>query len=179
VNWDEVDILYSQEQISARVKELGLRISRDYRGEELLVIGVLKGAFVFMADLVREIDLPLELDFISVSSYGASTISSGEVRIIKDLDYSLEGKNVLLVEDIIDTGLTLNYIKEIFKKRNPRSVKICCLLDKPSRRKSPIRAEYAGFSIEDHFVVGYGLDYAGKYRNYPAVCILKPAVYEK
>lgn len=179
MNWDEVDILYSQEQISARVKELGLRISRDYRGEELLVIGVLKGAFVFMADLVREIDLPLELDFISVSSYGASTISSGEVRIIKDLDYSLEGKNVLLVEDIIDTGLTLNYIKEIFKKRNPRSVKICCLLDKPSRRKSPIRAEYAGFSIEDHFVVGYGLDYAGKYRNYPAVCILKPAVYEK
>ncbi|MGS0765391.1 hypoxanthine phosphoribosyltransferase [Syntrophomonas curvata] len=179
MNWDEVDILYSQEQISARVKELGLRISRDYRGEELLVIGVLKGAFVFMADLVREIDLLLELDFISVSSYGASTISSGEVRIIKDLDYSLEGKNVLLVEDIIDTGLTLNYIKEIFKKRNPRSVKICCLLDKPSRRKSPIRAEYAGFSIEDHFVVGYGLDYAGKYRNYPAVCILKPAVYEK
>lgn len=179
MNLNEVDILYSQEQISTRVKELGRQISRDYQGEDLLVIGVLKGAFVFMADLIREIDLPLELDFISVSSYGASTISSGEVRIIKDLDYSVEGKSVLLVEDIIDTGLTLNYIKEIFKKRNPHSVKICCLLDKPSRRKSSVRAEYAGFSIEDHFVVGYGLDYAGKYRNYPAVCILKPAVYEK
>jgi hypoxanthine phosphoribosyltransferase len=179
VNWDEVDILYSQEQIKNRVKELGLQISRDYQGEELLVIGVLKGAFVFMADLIREIDLPLELDFIGVSSYGASTISSGEVRIIKDLDYSVEGKSVLLVEDIVDTGLTLNYIKEILKKRHPHSVKICCLLDKPSRRKSPIKAEYVGFSIEDHFVVGYGLDYAGRYRNYPAVCILKPAVYEK
>lgn len=179
MNFDEVDVLYSQEQIKARVKELGQQISRDYQGEDLLVIGVLKGAFVFMADLVREIDLPLELDFISVSSYGTSTVSSGEVRITKDLDYSVEGKSVLLVEDIVDTGLTLNYIKEIFKKRNPYSVKICCLLDKPSRRKSPVRADYAGFSIEDHFVVGYGLDYAGKYRNYPAVCILKPAVYEK
>lgn len=179
MNWEEVDILYSREQISAKVKELGLRISQDYKGKDLLVIGVLKGAFVFMADLIREIDLPLELDFISVSSYGASTMSSGEVRIVKDLDYPLEGKDVLLVEDIIDTGLTLNYIREIFKKRNPRSVKICCLLDKPSRRESPVRAEYVGFSIEDHFVVGYGLDYAGKYRNYPAVCILKPAVYEK
>ena len=175
----EVDILYSQEQIENRIKELGKQISRDYQGQDLLVIGVLKGAFIFMADLVRKIDLPLELDFISVSSYGASTVSSGEVRITKDLDYSVEGKSILLVEDIVDTGLTLNYIQEILKKRNPKSVKICCLLDKPSRRKSKVVAKYIGFTIEDAFVVGYGLDYAGKYRNYPAVGILKPSVYEK
>lgn len=179
MNGKEVNILYSPEQVKNRIKELGQQISHDYKGEDLLVIGVLKGAFIFMADLVREIDLPLELDFISVSSYGASTVSSGEVRITKDLDFSVEGKSVLLVEDIIDTGLTLNYIQEIFKKRNPKSIKICCLLDKPSRRKSTVAAEYVGFTIEDVFVVGYGLDYAGKYRNYPAVCILKPSVYEK
>ena len=177
MNLDEVDVLFTQEQIQARVKELGQQITRDYQGQNLLVIGVLKGAFMFMADLIREIDLPLEIDFISVSSYGTSTVSSGEVRITKDLDRSVEGKSVLLVEDIVDTGLTLNYLEEIFKKRNPTNVKICCLLDKPSRRRSPVAAEYVGFTIEDLFVVGYGLDYAGKYRNYPAVCILKPSVY--
>ena len=179
MNLDEVSILFSQEQIKARVKELGEQITRDYQGQNLLVIGVLKGAFVFMADLIREINLPVEVDFISVSSYGASTVSSGEVRITKDLDHSVEGKSVLLVEDIVDTGLTLNYIEEIFQKRNPANVKICCLLDKPSRRRSSVAAEYVGFTIEDLFVVGYGLDYAGKYRNYPAVCILKPSVYIK
>lgn len=179
MNLNEVDVLYSKQQISDRVKELGQQISRNYQGQDLLVIGVLKGAFIFMADLVREIDLPLELDFISVSSYGASTVSSGEVRITKDLDYSVEGKSVLLVEDIVDSGLTLNYIREIFKKRSPESINICCLLDKPSRRQSPVAPEYVGFTIEDYFVVGYGLDYAGKYRNYPAVCVLKPSVYEK
>lgn len=179
MNLNEVDILFSAQQISKRVKELGEQIRNDYQGKDLLVIGVLKGAFVFMADLIREIDLPMEIDFISVSSYGTSTITSGEVRILKDLDYSVEGKSVLLVEDIVDTGLTLNYIQELFKKRNPESVNICCLLDKPSRRKSPVAPKYVGFTIEDHFIVGYGLDYAGKYRNYPAVCILKPSVYEK
>jgi hypoxanthine phosphoribosyltransferase len=127
----------------------------------------------------REIDLPLKLDFMDVSSYGASTVSSGEVRIMKDLEYSIEGKHVLIVEDIIDTGLTLNYITEILKKRAPQSLKICCLLDKPSRRKSSIRPDYVGYIIPDEFVVGYGLDYAEQYRNYPAVCILKPSVYEK
>ncbi|MGI5912723.1 MAG: hypoxanthine phosphoribosyltransferase [Syntrophomonadaceae bacterium] len=179
MNFNEVDILYSKQQIYTRVKEMGQQISRDYQGRDLLVIGVLKGAFIFMADLIREINLPLELDFISVSSYGASTVSSGEVRITKDLDYSIEGKSVLIVEDIVDTGLTLKYIQEIFKQRRPESVNICCLLDKPSRRRSSVVPQYVGFTIDDYFIVGYGLDYAGKYRNYPAVCVLKPSVYKK
>ncbi len=179
MNLSEVDILYSEQEVKAKIKELGQVITHDYAGQELFVIGILNGAFIFMADLVREIDLPLKLDFMDVSSYGASTVSSGEVRIMKDLEYSIEGKHVLIVEDIIDTGLTLNYITEILKKRAPQSLKICCLLDKPSRRKSSIRPDYVGYIIPDEFVVGYGLDYAEQYRNYPAVCILKPSVYEK
>lgn len=179
MNLDEVTVLYSAEEIQAKVKAMGEAISLDYSGESLLVIGILKGAFIFMADLVREIQVPLQLDFMDVSSYGGSTISSGEVRIMKDLDYSIEGKNVLIVEDIVDSGLTLNYITEILKKRAPKSVKIACLLDKPSRRKSPTYPEYVGFSIPDEFVVGYGLDYDENYREYPAICILKPSVYEK
>jgi len=179
LNLDEVTVLYSAQEIQAKVKEMGEAISKDYSGENLLVIGILKGAFIFMADLVREIQVPLQLDFMDVSSYGSSTVSSGEVRIMKDLDYSIEGKNVLIVEDIVDTGLTLNYLSEILKKRAPKSVKIACLLNKPSRRKSPTYPEYVGFSIPDEFVVGYGLDYDEKYREYPAVCILKPSVYEK
>lgn len=179
MNLEEVKILYSEEEIKNKVKELGAAISRDYAGESLLVIGILKGAFVFMADLVRQITIPLQLDFMDVSSYGNSTNSSGEVRIMKDLDYSIEGKNVLIVEDIVDTGLTLIYITEILKKRGPKSVKIACLLDKPSRRKSPTYPSYVGFSIPDEFVVGYGLDYAERYREYPAICILNPSVYKK
>lgn len=179
MNLDEVTVLYSAEEIQAKVKAMGEAISLDYSGESLLVIGILKGAFIFMADLVRKIQVPLQLDFMDVSSYGGSTISSGEVRIMKDLDYSIEGKNVLIVEDIVDSGLTLNYITEILKKRAPKSVKIACLLDKPSRRKSPTYPEYVGFSIPDEFVVGYGLDYDENYREYPAICILKPSVYEK
>lgn len=180
MNLQEVDVLFSEEQIQDKIRELGQRISQDYRGEHLLVLGILKGAFIFMSDLVRQAhDVDMELDFMSVSSYGASAQSSGEVRILKDLDSSVEGKHVLVVEDIIDTGLTLNYICEILQKRGTRSLKICCLLDKPSRRKSPIVPDYVGFTIPDHFVVGYGLDYAEKYRNYPAVCILKPSVYMK
>lgn len=173
------DILFSKDELGQKVKELGNKISHDFAGEELLVVGILKGAFIFMADLVRKIDVPVEIDFMDVSSYGTSTLSSGEVKIIKDLDFSLKDKNVLIVEDIIDTGLTLNYIVEILKKRDLKSISICCLLDKPSRRKSAIKPDYVGYTIADDFVVGYGLDYAEKYRNYPAVYKLKPSVYEK
>lgn len=179
MNLKQVEVLFDREEVMARVKELGQEITNDYQGKDLLVIGILKGAFIFMADLVREIDLPLEIDFMDVSSYGVSTVSSGEVRIIKDLDYSIKEKDVLIIEDIVDTGLTLHYIKEILKKRGPRSIKICCLLDKPSRRRAEIIPEYVGFTIPDKFIVGYGLDYAEQYRNYPAVCVLKPSVYEK
>lgn len=179
MNLEEVDILFNEEDIEKKVKELAGQIEIDYNGEELLVIGILKGAFIFMADLVRQIDLPLQLDFMDVCSYGTSTVSSGEVRILKDLDYSIEGKNILIVEDIIDTGLTLNYISEILRKRKPKSLKICCLMDKPSRRRSSIKPDYVGYVIEDQFVVGCGLDYAERYRNYPAICVVKPSVYEK
>lgn len=179
MNFEDIDVLYSEDSIKQKVSEIGKQISADYAGEELLLIGILKGAFIFMADLVREITIPLELDFMAVSSYGSSTQSSGEVRIIKDLDYAVQDKNVLIIEDIVDTGLTLKYILEILKKRKPRSIKICCLLDKPSRRISEICPDYAGYSIPDHFVVGYGLDYAGKYRNYPMIGVLKPSIYEK
>lgn len=179
MNAQEVDVLYSVDEIRTKVRAMAARITEDYRDSKLIVVGILKGAFIFMADLVREIDLPVELDFMDVSSYGASTVSSGEVKIIKDLDNSIQDKHVLLVEDIVDTGLTLKYIVEILKKRGPQSVKICCLLDKPSRRKNDIRPDYYGYSIEDNFVVGYGLDYDERYRNYPAVCILKPSVYGK
>lgn len=179
MNLEEVQVLFTEEVVRSKIKELASAISRDYAGQEILIVGILKGAFVFMADLVREIDLPMQLDFMDVSSYGHSTVSSGEVRIMKDLDDSIEGKNVLIVEDIIDTGLTLNYICENLKQRGPKSLRICCLLDKPSRRQSSIKPDYIGFAIDDLFVVGWGLDYAEKYRNYPAICILNPAVYKK
>ncbi|NLV20382.1 MAG: hypoxanthine phosphoribosyltransferase [Syntrophomonadaceae bacterium] len=179
MNLDQVRVLYSEEEVKARIQQMGEIITRDYYEEELLVIGILKGAFIFMADLVRKIDVPLRIDFMDVSSYGSSTISSGEVRIMKDLDYSIEGKNVLIVEDIVDTGLTLNYICEILRKRNPKTLRIACLLDKPSRRKTDTVPDYIGYSIADEFIVGYGLDYAEYYREYPAICILNPSVYEK
>jgi len=179
LNLQEVEILFTEEEIKQKVKDMGKQIALDYQGEELLVVGILKGAFVFMADLIRQIDQPLQVDFMDVCSYGNSAVSSGEVRILKDLDYSIEGKNVLIVEDIVDTGLTLNYISEILRKRDPKTLRICCLLDKPSRRKSPIKPDYVGWAIPDHFVVGCGLDYAERYRSYPAICVLKPSVYEK
>jgi len=179
LNLVKVEVLYSREELRQKVVEMGKQISNDYKGQELLVVGILKGAFIFMADLVREINIPLEVDFMDVSSYGLSTSSSGEVRIIKDLEYSIQDKDVLIVEDIVDTGLTLKYIGEILKSRNPRSLKICCLLDKPSRRKIDIVPDYVGYSIPDKFVVGYGLDYAEQYRNYPEVYVLKPSVYER
>ncbi|MCL5046482.1 MAG: hypoxanthine phosphoribosyltransferase [Actinobacteria bacterium] len=172
-------ILLSAEEIRAQVAELGRKISEDYQGKELVVVGILKGAAIFCADLLREITVPVAIDFMAVSSYGASTKSSGVMRILKDLDESIEGKHVLLVEDIVDTGLTLNYLREYLEGRNPASLRVCVLLDKPSRRKTDITVEYRGFEIPDEFVVGYGLDYAEKYRNLPYISVLKPLIYMK
>ena len=167
-------VLLTEKQIQERVKELGSQISHDFAGEEVLVVGILKGAFVFLADLIRQLEIPVKVDFMDLSSYGLSTESSGEVRIMKDLEQPIEGKNVLIVEDIIDSGTTLKFIQEILQRRNPRALKICTFLDKPDRRKVPVVPHYNGFTIPDHFIVGYGLDYAEQYRNLPMVCILEP-----
>ncbi|MDA8211707.1 MAG: hypoxanthine phosphoribosyltransferase [Clostridia bacterium] len=172
-------IMISQDEIAAKVQELGSRISQDYGGEEILVVGILKGAAIFMSDLVRSIASPVAFDFMAVSSYGASTESSGIVRIIKDLDQSIEGRHVLIVEDVVDTGLTLNYLVENLRSRNPASLKLCSLLDKPSRRKVEVKADYTGFEIPDEFVVGYGLDYSERFRNLPYIAVLKKDVYIK
>lgn len=172
-------ILLSEEEIQAKVKELGAEISSYYGDKPILALGILKGAIVFMSDLIRQITCPLEIDFMAVSSYGSSTESSGVVRILKDLDGSIEGKNVLIIEDIIDSGLTLNYLVENLKSRGPASVKIVTLLNKPSRRKVNIQADFNGFTIPDEFVVGYGLDFAERYRNLPYICVLKPEAYQK
>jgi len=176
---NDVDVLFSAAEVQERVKELGAQITRDYQGEELLVVGILKGAFMFMADLVRAINGPVAIDFMDVSSYGVSAETSGEVRIMKDLDVSLENRHVLIVEDIVDTGLTLKFILEILQKRKPQSLKVCTLLDKPSRRRVEVVPYYNGFTIDDHFIVGYGIDYAERYRNLDGVYILKPEVYRK
>ena len=167
--YDFSEVLISQKEIENRVAELGEQISRDYEGKELLLIGILKGSVIFMADLMRAISLDLEMDFMSVSSYGGATSSSGVVRILKDLDEDVRGKNVLIVEDIIDTGLTLAYIKEYLEKRGPESLRIVTLLDKPARRKVNLAVDYVGFEVEDKFIVGYGLDINQKYRNLPYV----------
>jgi len=158
-------VLLSHDVIQARIREMGRQIAADYAGHELHVVGVLKGACAFMTDLSRAIDIPLTLDYIAVSSYGAATKSSGEVRLVKDLDQGLEGRDLLVVEDIVDTGLTLNYLMNVLRARGPRSLKIAALLSKPSRRLVEIPVDYVGFTIDDHFVVGYGLDYNEKYRN--------------
>jgi hypoxanthine phosphoribosyltransferase len=179
MNLDEVDVLYSAEEIARVVKRLGAEISAAYAGEELLVVGILKGAFVFMADLVRCLELPVKLDFMRLSSYGAATSTSGEVRILKDLESSIEGRQVLVVEDIIDSGLTFGYLLANLNSRKPASLKTCCLLDKPSRRVNDIQPDFFGFKVEDYFLVGYGLDYADRYRNYPAICILQEKMYKK
>jgi len=172
-------ILLTPEQIQQRVKELGAQITEDYRGQKLLVLGILKGAVPFMADLIREIKIPITYDFMAVSSYGSSTSSSGVVRILKDLERSVEGIHILIVEDIVDTGLTLKYIKENLLARNPASVKVATLLDKPSRRQVNVVPDYNGFTIPDEFVVGYGLDYDEEYRNLPYIGVLKPEAYKK
>lgn len=176
---DIEEVLIGRETISDMVRGLGKRISEDYEGKELVLVGVLKGGFVFLADLMREITIPVDLDLISVSSYGAQTRSSGVVRIIKDIDMTITNKHVLIVEDIIDTGLTLKHLKELLATRGPASVKVAAAFDKPSRRKVNIEAEYKGSVIPDKFVVGYGLDYAGRYRNLPELCTLSPKVYTK
>lgn len=173
------EVLVSKDELRNVVVKLGKRISKDYENKELVLVGVLKGGFVFLSDLMRELTIPIELDFISVSSYGESTKTSGVVRIIKDIDINITGKHVLIVEDLIDTGLTLKYLEGLLYTRDPLSVKLCAALDKPSRRKVDIDIEYKGIEIPDKFVVGYGLDYAGKYRNFPDVCVLKPSFYTK
>lgn len=171
------EILFTEQQIQDKIKELGQQISKDYRDRNPLVICVLKGAFMFMADLVKRIDVPLELDFMAVSSYGDSTKSSGVVRIVKDLDVSVEGRDVLIVEDIIDSGLTLSYLIDVLERRNARSVSVVALFDKPARRSVDLEPDYKGYVIPDAFVVGYGLDYAEKYRNLPYLGILREDVY--
>jgi hypoxanthine phosphoribosyltransferase len=176
---DIQEVLYDAQQISDKVKELGETLSKDFSGRNPLVICVLKGAFIFMADLVKEITVPLELDFMAVSSYGQSTKSSGVVKIIKDLDVSVEGRDVLIVEDIIDSGLTLSYLIDVLERRNAKSVTVVTLFDKPARRTVELEADYKGFTLPDEFVVGYGLDFAEKYRNLPYIGILKPQIYEK
>ncbi len=165
--------LLSREQIEARVREMAEEITRDYRGRDLVMVGVLKGAFVFMADLARLVDLPLEMDFVAVSSYGKDTKSSGVVRITKDIDVDIRGKDVLLVEDIVDTGLTLDYIADLLRQREPSSLEICALLNKPQARKVELEVKYCGFDIPAVFVVGYGLDYAECYRQLPYVGMLE------
>ena len=164
-----IDVMISEEEIANKVKELAKQIEKDYEGEQLLVVGILKGASVFVSDLIRKIDLDVNIDFMSVSSYGNGTESSGTVKILKDLDVDIAGKNVLIVEDIIDSGLTLSNLVKELKIRNPKSLKLCTLLDKPQRRTSNIPVDYVGFVIEDKFIVGYGIDWAEKYRNLPYI----------
>jgi hypoxanthine phosphoribosyltransferase len=174
---DVGEVLISHQQIRDRTAELGRLIAEDYRGKEPLLICILKGGLMFLADLMREIDLPLEIDFIAVSSYGDSTESSGVVRILMDLERNIRGRHVLIVEDIIDTGRTLSYIIENLRTRGPASIKVCTLLDKPARRELEIPIDYVGFTIPDRFVIGYGLDYGEIYRNLPFVGVLKPELY--
>lgn len=176
---DLQEILLTEQQIAQKVRELGERISEDYRGNDILMVGVLKGAVIFMADLIRRITVPVSIDFMAVSSYGKASESSGVVQILKDLDRNIAGRHVILVEDIVDTGLTLKYMLENLSTRKPASLKICTLLDKPSRRKADVTPDYNGFVIPDEFVVGYGLDYAEKYRNLRDIGVLKPEVYTK
>ena len=171
--YDFSEVLISREQLADKVAELGAKISEDYQGESLFLIGILKGSVPFMADLMRAITLDVEMDFMSVSSYGSGTKTSGVVRILKDLDSDIAGRNVLIVEDIIDSGLTLAYLKEYLSKRNPKSLKIVTMLSKPARRKADIEADYTGFVVEDKFIVGYGLDIDQKYRNLPYISWIK------
>ena len=174
---DVLRVLLSEDEIREKVRELGGKITADYKNSNLMLVTVLKGAVVFLADLMRQIDVPAEIDFMVVSSYGSGVKSSGVVKIVKDLDVPLAGKDILIVEDILDSGLTLSYIKELLESRGPRSIRIATLLDKPSRRKVDLQADYIGFSVPDEFVIGYGLDYDEKYRNLPYIGVLKPEIY--
>ena len=165
--------LITEEEILKRAKEIGQQITQDYQGQEVLFIGILKGAVLWLSDVIKNVELDTKIDFMAVSSYGAETKTSGIVRIIKDLDTGIEGKNVIIVEDIIDSGITLNYLKGYLQGRMPKSLKICTLLDKPGGRRTDIKADYTGFEVEDIFIVGYGLDYDQKYRNLPYISYLK------
>ncbi len=176
---DILKILVTEEQLRQKVAELGARISRDYADKNLLLVSILKGSVIFMADLMRSITIPAKIDFMAVSSYGSGVKTSGVVKIVKDLDIDLNGYDVLIVEDILDSGMTLKYITELLRQRGTRSIRIATLLDKPARRKVDIKADYYCFDIPDEFVVGYGLDYDEHYRNFPAVGVLKPEVYSK
>jgi hypoxanthine phosphoribosyltransferase len=177
IHEDVEEILLSADQIGSRVVELGAELAADYVGRTPVLVSVLKGSIVFLADLIRAMDVPLNVDLMEVSSYGSATESSGQVRILKDLSSSIEGRDVVVVEDIIDTGLTLNYLLRYLAERHPASVRVCCLLDKPARRLAEIEIDYRGFSIPDRFVVGYGLDYDERYRNLPYIGVLRPSVY--
>lgn len=174
---DVEKVLLSQQALSDRIGELGEQITRDYAGRQVAVASVLRGSYIFMADLTRAIQLPITVDFMAVSSYGSGTVSSGQVEIKKDLSDPIEGKDLLLVEDILDSGNTLYYLVDVLRARKPASIRICTLLDKPERRAKPIQADYVGFQIPDAFVVGYGLDYDERYRNLPYIGVLKPEVY--
>lgn len=174
---DIAHVLFTEEQLQARVAEIAAQIDRDYAGKQPLLVSVLRGSFVFMADLVRRITLPCTVDFMAVSSYGSGTTSSGQVKIVKDLSEQIEGKDVIVVEDILDSGNTLSYLLKLLEARHPASIRLCTLLDKPERRTKPVAVQYSGFTIPGEFVVGYGLDYDEKYRNLPYIGILKPRVY--
>lgn len=177
---EDIDhILLSKEELQAKVAEIGAQISKDYQGKNLLLLSVLRGSFIFMADLARAITVPLSVDFMSASSYGSSTKTSGAVKITKDIDIDIEGKDVIVVEDILDSGLTLSFLMGLLKAKKPASLHLCALLDKPERRKAEVNLTYKGFTVPDEFVVGYGLDYDEKYRNLPFIGVLKPEVYSK
>lgn len=171
-------ILFEEKEIRSRIHEMGSIISKEYEGKELLLVGVLKGSVMFMSDLMKEITIPCSMDFIAVSSYGNSTQTSGIVRILKDLDFPIENKHVLIVEDIIDSGITLRYLLDYLGRRNPESIEIACLLNKQERRKVDVNPKYVGFDVPDYFLVGYGLDYSEKYRNLPYIGILKEKIYK-
>ncbi|HTX40728.1 MAG TPA: hypoxanthine phosphoribosyltransferase [Acidobacteriaceae bacterium] len=167
-----LQVLFSREQIRDRVAEMGRQIDRDYAGEKIVLVGVLKGAAIFLADLARSISVDNTFDFVAVSSYGKGKNSSGAVKLIKDLDQPIEGKNVMLIEDILDTGLTLHFLRSLLEQHQPKSLRIAALLDKPSRRLEKIEADYVGFTIPNHFVIGYGMDFAERYRNLPDICLM-------
>ena len=177
IHKDLEKILITGEEIQRRVRELGEQITRDFQGEEVLLVGILKGAVIFFADLARQIDLPVKMDFMAISSYGSATKSTGVVRILKDLDRDITGQNVIIVEDIVDSGMSLSFLKENLLSRGAKTLKICVLLDKPERRRIDIDVDYWGFVVPDEFVVGYGLDYAEYYRAMPDIGVLKPEVY--
>ena len=174
---DVKEILFSEEQLKDRVAEIAAQIDRDYAGKELMLVSVLRGSFIFMADLVRAITVPCTVDFMAVSSYGAGTVSSGQVQITKDLSEDITGRHLLVVEDILDSGNTLSYLLEVLRARKPASIRLCTLLYKPERRVKPVQLDYTGFTIPDAFVVGYGLDYDEHYRNLPYIGVLRPSVY--